>query len=108
MRTICWSVAGAEWVGPDCLVAIGFDRTEAEHMERMLNHKARLTALGEISVGIAHEVAFPGLNPLQFTNTPNNGVVFFPVAPFSERSRSASIPATASSTIFVPIEILNA
>src|SRR5690606_39087065 len=40
--------------------------------------------------GIAHEVAFPGLNPLQFTNTPNNGVVFFPLDPFSERSRSAA------------------
>ncbi|MDB6163698.1 MAG: transporter, partial [Xanthomonadaceae bacterium] len=25
--------------------------------------------------GVAHEVAFPGLNPLQFTNTPNSGVV---------------------------------
>jgi signal transduction histidine kinase len=67
MRTICWSVAGAEWVGPHCLVAIGFDRTEAEHMERMLNHKARLTALGEISVGIAHEVAQP-LTIINFTS----------------------------------------
>jgi signal transduction histidine kinase len=67
MRTICWSVASAEWVGPDCLVAIGFDRTEAEHMERMLNQKARLTALGEISVGIAHEVAQP-LTIINFTS----------------------------------------
>ena len=39
--------------------------------------------------GIEHEVAFPGLNPLQFTNTPNNGVVFFSLKPFSGRSRSA-------------------
>src|SRR3546814_6585312 len=39
--------------------------------------------------GITHEIAFPGLNPLQFSNTPNNGVVFFTLAPFSERSRSA-------------------
>lgn len=67
VRTICWSVASAEWVGPDCLVAIGFDRTEAEHMERMLNHKARLTALGEITVGIAHEVAQP-LTIINFTS----------------------------------------
>lgn len=67
MRTICWSVASAEWVGPDCLVAIGFDRTEAEHVERMLNQKARLTALGEISVGIAHEVAQP-LTIINFTS----------------------------------------
>ena len=67
MRTICWSVASAEWVGPDCLACIGFDRTEAEHMERMLSQKARLTALGEISVGIAHEVAQP-LTIINFTS----------------------------------------
>lgn len=66
LRTICWSVASAEWVGPDCLACIGFDRTEAEHMERMLSQKARLTALGEISVGIAHEVAQP-LTIINFT-----------------------------------------
>jgi multidrug efflux pump len=39
--------------------------------------------------GVAHEVAFPGLNPLQFTNTPNSGVVFFPLKPFAERHLSA-------------------
>ncbi|KGM55767.1 transporter [Lysobacter daejeonensis GH1-9] len=39
--------------------------------------------------GVQNEVAFPGLNPLQFTNTPNNGVVFFTLKPFSERSRTA-------------------
>jgi multidrug efflux pump len=39
--------------------------------------------------GVAHEVAFPGLNPLQFTNTPNSGVVFFPLKPFNERHRTA-------------------
>jgi len=39
--------------------------------------------------GVAHEVAFPGLNPLQFTNTPNSGVVFFPLKPFGERHKTA-------------------
>jgi len=39
--------------------------------------------------GVAHEVAFPGLNPLQFTNTPNSGVVFFPLKPFGERHNTA-------------------
>jgi multidrug efflux pump len=29
------------------------------------------------------------LNPLQFTNTPNSGVVFFPLKPFSEREATA-------------------
>ncbi|PNS07634.1 efflux RND transporter permease subunit [Solilutibacter silvestris] len=40
--------------------------------------------------GVAHSVAFPGLNALQFTNTPNTGVVFFPLKPFSERHRTAA------------------
>ena len=40
--------------------------------------------------GVAHSVAFPGLNALQFTNTPNTGVAFFPLKPFSERNRSAA------------------
>ena len=40
--------------------------------------------------GVAHSVAFPGLNALQFTNTPNTGVVFFPLKPFGERHRPAT------------------
>jgi len=39
--------------------------------------------------GVEHEVAFPGLNPLQFTNTPNSGVVFFPLKPFDQRELTA-------------------
>ncbi|GAB3339576.1 efflux RND transporter permease subunit [Marilutibacter aestuarii] len=39
--------------------------------------------------GVSHSIAFPGLNPLQFTNTPNSGVAFFPLEPFSNRSRTA-------------------
>ena len=39
--------------------------------------------------GVANAVAFPGLNALQFTNTPNTGTVFFPLKPFNERKRSA-------------------
>jgi len=39
--------------------------------------------------GVAHSISFPGLNALQFTNTPNTGVVFLPLKPFNERHRSA-------------------
>ncbi|MCW4455384.1 efflux RND transporter permease subunit [Flavobacterium sp. MXW15] len=39
--------------------------------------------------GVAHSIAFPGLNAVQFTNTPNTGVVFLPLKPFGERKRSA-------------------
>ena len=40
--------------------------------------------------GVEHAIAFPGLNALQFTNTSNTGVVFFPLKPFDQRERSAS------------------
>ncbi len=39
--------------------------------------------------GITDAVAFPGLNPLQFTNTPNTGAVFFTLESFDRRARSA-------------------
>ncbi|MFA6985234.1 MAG: multidrug efflux RND transporter permease subunit [Arenimonas sp.] len=40
--------------------------------------------------GVQDAVAFPGLNALQFTNTPNTGTVFFPLKPHSERKQSAA------------------
>ncbi len=40
--------------------------------------------------GIESAVAFPGLNGLQFTNTPNQGVIFFGLDPFHDRERKAS------------------
>jgi len=39
--------------------------------------------------GISHVIAFAGLNPTQFTNTPNYAVAFPILKPFDERSRSA-------------------
>ena len=39
--------------------------------------------------GVASAVAFPGLNALQFTNTPNTGTVFFGLDPFETRGRTA-------------------
>ncbi|WP_024892058.1 efflux RND transporter permease subunit [Luteimonas huabeiensis] len=40
--------------------------------------------------GVAHVISFPGLNALQFTNTPNTGVAFVVLDAMSERSRSAA------------------
>ncbi|TFH88535.1 multidrug efflux RND transporter permease subunit [Billgrantia azerbaijanica] len=54
---------------------------------------ALLSRVGELAMqteGVTHAVAFPGLNALQFTNTPNSGVVFLTLAPFAERSRTAA------------------
>ncbi|WP_226687434.1 efflux RND transporter permease subunit [Stutzerimonas stutzeri] len=36
--------------------------------------------------GVAHAVAFPGLNPLQMTNTPNSGMAFLILDPFEARN----------------------
>jgi multidrug efflux pump len=51
-----------------------------------------LDKVGEIAMqdeDVINTVAFPGLNPLQFTNTPNYGVVFLNLKKFDERERSA-------------------
>ena len=40
--------------------------------------------------GVQDAVAFPGLNALQFTNTPNTGTVFFPLKPHHEREHTAA------------------
>jgi multidrug efflux pump len=58
------------------------DRTEA--MARKISEIALATE------GIEHAVEFPGLNALQFTNTPNTATVFFPLKPFDQRDRPAA------------------
>src|SRR3546814_13168082 len=40
--------------------------------------------------GVAHSIAFPGLNALPFTNTPTTGVVFLPLEPANKRHRRAA------------------
>src|SRR5690606_23420226 len=50
----------------------------------------QIAAIATSIDGIDGEIAFPGLNPLQFTNTPNSGVVFFTLDPFDQRTRSAA------------------
>ena len=67
----------------------GVKMPEGASIERTDTVMKKMAAIAMQIEGIENEVAFPGLNPLQFTNTPNNGVVFFTLSPFSERSRSA-------------------
>ncbi|MCI1026601.1 multidrug efflux RND transporter permease subunit OqxB [Pantoea dispersa] len=50
----------------------------------------KMSEIGMDTEGVAYSVAFPGLNALQFTNTPNTGTVFFGLKPFSKRSRTAA------------------
>lgn len=49
----------------------------------------KMSEIGMQTEGVAYAVAFPGLNALQFTNTPNSGTVFFGLKPFSERKHTA-------------------
>ncbi|MHC9083719.1 efflux RND transporter permease subunit [Luteimonas sp. RIT-PG2_3] len=49
----------------------------------------KVTDVAMATDGVQHAIAFPGLNAVQFTNTPNTGVAFLPLKPFNERSRSA-------------------
>ena len=67
----------------------GVKMPEGASIERTDAVMKRMAAIAMEIDGIENEVAFPGLNPLQFTNTPNNGVVFFTLSPFSGRARSA-------------------
>ncbi|WP_313552663.1 multidrug efflux RND transporter permease subunit OqxB [Pantoea sp.] len=50
----------------------------------------RMSEIGMQTEGVAYAVAFPGLNALQFTNTPNSGTVFFGLKPFNERKHTAA------------------
>ncbi|MEN4543986.1 multidrug efflux RND transporter permease subunit OqxB [Pantoea agglomerans] len=50
----------------------------------------KMSEIGMQTEGVAYAVAFPGLNALQFTNTPNSGTVFFGLKPFTERKHTAA------------------
>jgi len=67
----------------------GVKLPEGASLERTDEMLARVSDIAMSTEGVAHSVAFPGLNALQFTNTSNTGVVFFPLKPFDERGRSA-------------------
>ena len=67
----------------------GVKMPEGASIERTDAALKKIAAIAREVDGVAHEVAFPGLNPLQFTNTPNSGVVFFPLKPFDQRTASA-------------------
>ena len=55
--------------------------------------EAMVRRVSEIALevdGVTNAVAFPGLNPLQFTNTPNTGTIFFGLDDFDRRKRDAA------------------
>ncbi len=68
----------------------GVKLPEGASLERTDQLLQQVTDIAMETEGVANAVAFPGLNALQFTNTSNTGVVFFPLKPFDERSLSAA------------------
>ncbi len=68
----------------------GVKLPEGASLERTDQLLQQVTSIAMETEGVANAVAFPGLNALQFTNTSNTGVVFFPLKPFDERSLSAA------------------
>ena len=67
----------------------GVKLPEGASLERTDQLLQQVTDIAMATEGVEHAIAFPGLNALQFTNTSNTGVVFFPLKPFDERSLSA-------------------
>jgi multidrug efflux pump len=67
----------------------GVKMPEGASLERTDATLQKIAQMAMETEGVANEIAFPGLNPLQFTNTPNSGVVFFNLKPFGERENSA-------------------
>ena len=54
--------------------------------------------------GVENAVAFPGLNALQQTNTPNSGVVFFALKPANQRTHSAEEITAQLNTAFAGMQ----
>ena len=69
----------------------GVKLPEGASIERTDAMLRKVADIAQHTDGVAHTISFPGLNALQFTNTPNTGVAFLPLKPFSERhGRSAA------------------
>jgi len=68
----------------------GVKMPEGSSLERTDEMIRKMSEIGMNTEGVAYSVAFPGLNALQFTNTPNTGTVFFGLKPFNERKHSAA------------------
>jgi multidrug efflux pump len=68
----------------------GVKMPEGASLERTDAMIRKMSAMGLSVDGVSDSIAFPGLNALQFTNTPNTGTIFFTLKPLSERTRTAA------------------
>ncbi|ENL8544952.1 multidrug efflux RND transporter permease subunit SdeB [Serratia marcescens] len=68
----------------------GVKMPEGASLERTDAVIRKMSTIGMSVDGVTDAVAFPGLNALQFTNTPNTGTVFFALESLSTRTRTAA------------------
>ncbi len=68
----------------------GVKMPEGASLERTDAVIRKMSEIGLSVDGVTDAVAFPGLNALQFTNTPNTGTVFFALESLSTRTRTAA------------------
>ncbi|CAH3556916.1 MULTISPECIES: multidrug efflux RND transporter permease subunit SdeB [Serratia] len=68
----------------------GVKMPEGASLERTDAVIRKMSTIGLSVDGVTDAVAFPGLNALQFTNTPNTGTVFFALESLSTRTRTAA------------------
>ncbi|HFL6938669.1 TPA: multidrug efflux RND transporter permease subunit SdeB [Serratia marcescens] len=68
----------------------GVKMPEGASLERTDAVIRKMSAIGLSVDGVTDAVAFPGLNALQFTNTPNTDTVFFALESLSTRTRTAA------------------
>jgi multidrug efflux pump len=68
----------------------GIKMPEGSSIDRTDAAIRKMSEMALSTKGVTSAVAFPGLNALQFTNTPNTGTIFFGLDPFDKRSRDAN------------------
>ena len=59
---------------------------EGASLDRTEKVIRKMSEIAKQTPGVRDAVAFPGLNALQFTNTPNMGTIFFGLEPFDKRN----------------------
>jgi multidrug efflux pump len=67
----------------------GLKLPEGSSLDRTEAVVRKMSDLALATDGVIDAVAFPGLNALQFSNTPNTGTVFFGLKSFDKRHRPA-------------------
>jgi multidrug efflux pump len=99
------SVPGGFIPTQDKLYLIGIVKTpEGSSLDRTEALTKKMSEIALQTEGVQSAVEFPGLNALQFTNTPNTGTVFFTLKGFDERKRPAVAIATELSQNFSTLQ----